>query len=96
MTISNGIKLKDSFTSGVIKLKPKSIKPKERLSHSMIVMFVISCQENSLVLTIENKKYLLNEEDSFYIPSNVPYLIDNRSERQEAVIQFTLILNQTK
>lgn len=94
MTISNGIKLKDSFTCGIIKLKPKSIKPKERLSHSTIVMYVVSCQENSLVLTIEKKKYLLNEEDSFYIPSNLPYSIDNRSEKQEAVIQFTLIMNK--
>lgn len=94
MTISNGIKLKDNFTCGIIKLKPKSIKPKERLSHSTIVMYVVSCQENSLVLTIEKKKYLLNEEDSFYIPSNLPYSIDNRSEKQEAVIQFTLIMNK--
>lgn len=91
ISVDSTIKDKNTFCQCILKIKPKEKKKEEKTALGPTLMGIFSCQKNSLVMSIGNKKYLLKERNTVYVPVNVPYSIENRSEKQEAVIHFILI-----
>lgn len=91
ITMRNMIKKKNQYASGILTIRPKHVKYKDLSKKGDLLMCAVSCQENSLILSIGNKNYLLYELQSVRIPIDVEYGIENRSEKQTAIINFTFI-----
>ncbi len=83
------------FVSGIVHLKPLSLKPFEGTHACTQVFHITEAQRKSVDVCIEGaegaRHYLLSAGDHFWVPHDCMYSINNRSQNIPARIHFVLL-----